>query len=124
MIDGQKFFNQPVRNNLIAYDNIRKILTGQGDAYTIDLSKVFEYGHMLLNCVLSIHQKRFFDQSKHYNLLFLEWNIISFVTFIFVLHLQIVKQKVYLLLEKLDQLRNLKIDLLLLLILLLDIYSS
>ena len=73
MIDGQKFFNQPVRNNLIAYDNIRKILTGQGDAYTIGLSKVFEYDHMLLNCVLSIHQKRFFDQSKHYNLLFLEW---------------------------------------------------
>ena len=93
MIDGQKFFNQPVRNNLIAYDNIRKILTGQGDAYTIDLSKVSEYDHMLVNYFLSIHQKRFFDQSKHCNLLFLEWKYNIVCHFFFVLHLQIVKQK-------------------------------
>ena len=63
MIDGQKFFNQPVRNNLIAYDNIRKILTGQGDAYTIDLSKVFEYDHMLLNCLIN-SSKTFFRSIK------------------------------------------------------------
>ena len=31
LIDGQKFFDQLVRNNLITYDNIRKIATGQGD---------------------------------------------------------------------------------------------
>ena len=34
MIDGQNFFGQPVRNNLITYDSIRKIATGQGDDYT------------------------------------------------------------------------------------------
>ena len=34
MIDSQNFFDQPVRNNLIAYDNIQKIATGQGDDYT------------------------------------------------------------------------------------------
>ena len=34
MIDGQNFFDQPIRNNLITYDNIRKIETGQGDDYT------------------------------------------------------------------------------------------
>ena len=34
MIDGQIFFDQPVRNNLITYDNIRKISTGQGDDCT------------------------------------------------------------------------------------------
>ena len=34
MIDGQNFFDQPIRNNLIIYDNIRKISTGQGDDYT------------------------------------------------------------------------------------------
>ena len=28
------FFDQPVKNNLITYDNIRKIATGQGDDYT------------------------------------------------------------------------------------------
>ena len=34
MIDGLNFFDQPIRNNLIAYDNIRKIATGPGDDYT------------------------------------------------------------------------------------------
>ena len=34
MIDEQKFFDQPVRNDLITYGNIRKIATGQGDDYT------------------------------------------------------------------------------------------
>ena len=34
MIDGRKFFDQRVKNNLITYDNIRKITTGQGDDYT------------------------------------------------------------------------------------------
>ena len=33
MIDGQNFF-QPVWNYLIAYDNIQKTATGQGDDYT------------------------------------------------------------------------------------------
>ena len=31
MIDGQKVFDQPVKNNLRTYDNIRKIATGQGN---------------------------------------------------------------------------------------------
>ena len=34
MIDGRNFFDQPVKDNLITYDNIRKIATGQGDDYT------------------------------------------------------------------------------------------
>ena len=34
MIDGQKLFDQPVRNDLIKYDNIPKIATGQADDYT------------------------------------------------------------------------------------------
>ena len=34
VIDGQNFFDEPVKNNLIPYDNIRKIGTGQGDDYT------------------------------------------------------------------------------------------
>ena len=34
MIDGQNVFDQPIRNNLITYDNIRKVATGQGDDYT------------------------------------------------------------------------------------------
>ena len=29
MIDGQNFFDQPIRNNLITYGNVQKIATGQ-----------------------------------------------------------------------------------------------
>ena len=34
MIDGRNFFDQPLKNNLITYDNIQKIATGLGDDYT------------------------------------------------------------------------------------------
>ena len=34
LIDRKNFFNQPVKNNLITHDSIRKIATGQGDDYT------------------------------------------------------------------------------------------
>ena len=34
MTDGQNCFEQPVKSNLIAYDNIRKIATGLGDYFT------------------------------------------------------------------------------------------
>ena len=30
MIVGRNFFDQPIKNNQITYDNIRKIATGQG----------------------------------------------------------------------------------------------
>ena len=31
MIDGRNFFDQPIKNDLKTYDNIRKIETGRGD---------------------------------------------------------------------------------------------
>ena len=34
LINGENFFDQPIKNNKITYDNIRKIATGQGDDYT------------------------------------------------------------------------------------------
>ena len=34
MIDGKNFFDQPVKNDKVTYENIRKITTGQGDDYT------------------------------------------------------------------------------------------
>ena len=34
MIDKRNLFNQPIKNYLKTYDNIRKIATGQGDDYT------------------------------------------------------------------------------------------
>ena len=34
MINGENFFDQPIKNNKVTYDNIRKIAMGQGDDYT------------------------------------------------------------------------------------------
>ena len=34
LFDGKNFFNQPVKNDIKAYEKIRKITTGQGDDYT------------------------------------------------------------------------------------------
>ena len=33
MIDGRNFFQQPIRNNLKTFENIRKIAIDQGDDY-------------------------------------------------------------------------------------------
>ena len=33
MADGQNFFDQPVKNDLRTYDNVRKITIGQEDDY-------------------------------------------------------------------------------------------
>ena len=34
MIDGKNFFDRPIKNNKVTYENIRKIAPGQGDNYT------------------------------------------------------------------------------------------
>ena len=34
MINREKFFDQPIKNDKVTYENIRKIATGQGDDYT------------------------------------------------------------------------------------------
>ena len=34
VINGENFFDQPVKNNKVTYEDIRKIETGQGDHYT------------------------------------------------------------------------------------------
>ena len=34
MIDWRNFFDQPAKNNLRTYDNIKKFATGQVDDYT------------------------------------------------------------------------------------------
>ena len=34
MINGENFFDQPMKNNKVTYENIRKIATGQGGDYT------------------------------------------------------------------------------------------
>ena len=34
MINRENFFEEPIKNNKLTYENIRKIATGQGDYYT------------------------------------------------------------------------------------------
>ena len=36
MINGKNFFDQPVKNNKLMYENVRKIATCLGDDYTTD----------------------------------------------------------------------------------------
>ena len=34
MINGENFFDQPIKDNKVTYENIRKIATGKGNDYT------------------------------------------------------------------------------------------
>ena len=43
MIDEKNFFDQPIKNDKITYENIRKIATGQGDDYTT--ASLLDYGY-------------------------------------------------------------------------------
>ena len=51
MIDGKIFFDQPVWNDKVIYENIRNIATGQGDDYTtgflLDYSYFKDYYKMI-----------------------------------------------------------------------------
>ena len=51
MIDEEDLFNQPIKNNLKTYDNMRRIVTGQGDDYTtgclIDYPYFKEYFNLI-----------------------------------------------------------------------------
>ena len=51
MIDGKIFFDQPVWNDKVIYENIRNIATGQGDDYTtgflLDYSYLKDYYKMI-----------------------------------------------------------------------------
>ena len=33
MINGENFFDQPIKDNKVTYENIRKVATGKGDDY-------------------------------------------------------------------------------------------
>ena len=43
MINGKNFFDQPIKNDIKPYDDIRKIATGQGDDYTTDCLLDYNY---------------------------------------------------------------------------------
>ena len=72
MIDGQNLFDQPVRNDLIAYDSIRKVATGQGDDYStgclLDYNYFKNYYEMIIDLV---NNKHLILIQKQYNKLLL-----------------------------------------------------
>ena len=43
LIDGRNFSDQPIKNDLKTYDNIKKIATGQGDDYTTECLLDYRY---------------------------------------------------------------------------------
>ena len=43
MIDRKNFFIQPIKDNKVTYENIRKSNTGQGDDYTTDCLLDYPY---------------------------------------------------------------------------------
>ena len=43
MINGENFFDQPVKKNKVSYENIRKFNTDQGDDYTTDCFLDYPY---------------------------------------------------------------------------------
>ena len=58
MINGEKFFDQPIKNNKATYENIRKIATGQGDDYTTGCLLDYSY-------VADTYKMIAVDLSKH-----------------------------------------------------------
>ena len=43
MINGENFFDQPIKNNKVTYESIRKIATGQRDDYTTGCLLDYQY---------------------------------------------------------------------------------
>ena len=43
MINGENFLDQPIKNNKVTYENIKKIAAGQGDDYTTGCLLDYQY---------------------------------------------------------------------------------
>ena len=54
MINGENFFDQPIKNNKVTYENIRKIATGQADDYTTGC--LLDYSYKMIAVDLSKQQ--------------------------------------------------------------------
>ena len=59
MINREKLFDQPIKNNKVTYENIRKFVTGQGDHYTTGYlldEPYFKDGYKMISVDLSKQQ--------------------------------------------------------------------
>ena len=73
MIDGENFFDQLVKNDIRAYDSIKKSSTGQGEDYTtgclLDYNYLQEHYKMIS---LDLNKKNLILIQNQYNKLILE----------------------------------------------------
>ena len=69
MIDGWNIFDQTLKNNVIKYDNIQKIATGQGDDCTTGLldSNCFNNFYKMIAIDLYERQALDADPEEQYN---------------------------------------------------------
>ena len=61
VIDGRNFFDQPIKNDLKMYDDIRNIATAPGDDYTTRCSLDYIY---FKNCYKLINCNKFKQTTK------------------------------------------------------------
>ena len=57
-IDGRKFFDQPIKNDLKTYDDLRKTTTGQGDYYTTGCLLDYNYFKEHYNLIAIVLSKQ------------------------------------------------------------------
>ena len=74
MIDGNFFFNQPVKNDKATYENIRKITIGQGDDYTTGCLLGYTYfkKYYKMIAIYSSKQQAYMLILKQFNKLILQ----------------------------------------------------
>ena len=61
VIDGKNFFDQPVRNDKVTYENIRKIAIGQGDDYTTGCLLDYTYFKKYKMIAIDLSKQQAFD---------------------------------------------------------------
>ena len=73
MIDGKNFFDQPVKNNKVTYENNRKNAAGQGDDHTtgclLDYTYFKNYYKMI---ALDLNKQQAVDALQQFNKLILQ----------------------------------------------------
>ena len=76
LIDGRNFYDQPIKDQIKKYDEIREIATGQGDDYTtgcsLDYYEYFKDHHQLIAADFSKQKELYADLRAIQKLNFME----------------------------------------------------
>ena len=72
MINGQNFFDQPAKSNLITYHNIRKIATDQADNYTTGCLLDYNYFNNYQKMIVTVNIKNLILIQKQYKKILLK----------------------------------------------------